>query len=129
MSDQLTPFSYVNSISDNKVNLLEGDKESLFKKSYVPFIVNRALSGFIDCVLLANEINTRQVDPVHQYLYYLNIIPSKKRYAKWMKKENGSDIEAVRKYYNYSYKKAKQALQLLSSEQLDQIKKNVEDVK
>ena len=129
MSDQLTPFSYVNSISDNKVNLLEGDKESLFKKSYVPFIVNRALSGFIDCFLLANEINTRQVDPVHQYLYYLNIIPSKKRYAKWMKKENGSDIEAVRKYYNYSYKKAKQALQLLSSEQLDQIKKNVEDVK
>lgn len=129
MSENLTPFSYVNSVSDNKVNLLEGDKEALFKKSYAPFIVNRALSGFIDCVLIANEMNTREVDAVHQYLYYLNIIPPKKRFAKWMKKENGSDIEAVRKFYNYSYKKAKQALQLLSSEQLEIIKKNVEDVK
>lgn len=125
----MTPFDYVRSVSETKEDLLAGDSLPLFKKSYSPWIVNKALSGFMDCVLFANEMNTRQLDPNQQYLYYLNIIPSRKRWAKWMKKENGSDIEIVRKYYSYSYKKAKQALQLLSSEQLEQIRKRVEDVK
>lgn len=125
----MTPFDYVKSVTDTKENLLTGEALLLFKKSYSPWIVNKALSGLIDCVLFANEVNTRQIEPQYQYLYYLNIIPSKKRWAKWMKKENGSDIEIVRKYFNYSYKKAKQALQLLSSEQLERIRKSVEDVK
>ena len=129
MSGTITPFTYVSSVSDNKVNLLEGESEDLFKKAYSPFIVNKSLSGTVDCVLIVNEMNIRQVEPQHQYLYYLNIIPPKKRWAKWMKRENGSDVEAVRKYYNYSYKKAKQALQILSSAQLEIIRKSVEDVK
>lgn len=125
----MTPFDYVKSVTYTKENLLAGDSLLLFKKSYAPWIVNKALSGFTDCVLYANEMNTRQIDPTHQYLYLLNTITPKQRWAKWLKKENGSDIESVKKYFGYSHKKAKEALELLSSEQLEQIKKLVEDVK
>lgn len=121
----MTPFDFVKSVSETKKDL-SGDEEF---KSYSPWIVNKALAGSSDCVLLVNEINTRQVEPLHQYQYYLNIIPPRQRWSKWLKKENGSDVEVVRKYLKCSVQKAKQALELLSSEQIEQIRKLVEDVK
>ena len=43
-----------------------------------------------------------------------------------MKKEKDSDLEAVMAYYDYNRKNAKTALQLLSTEQLNEIKSHVE---
>ena len=42
---------WLNSINQTKEDLSEDIK------SYPPFIVNRCLSGHLDCVLFANEMN------------------------------------------------------------------------
>ena len=46
---------WLNSINFNKENLIEEDPEAI--SSYPPYIVNRCLSGAVDSVLFANEMN------------------------------------------------------------------------
>ena len=46
---------WLNSINFNKNNLIEEDPETI--SSYPPYIVNRCLSGHLDTVLFANEMN------------------------------------------------------------------------
>ena len=46
---------WLNSINLTKENLLETDPTS--KNSYPPYIINRCLSGHLDCVLFVNEMN------------------------------------------------------------------------
>ena len=44
-----------------------------------------------------------------------------KRYNKWIKAEE-SNIEAIQKFFGYSFMKAKEALKLLNEDQIDRIK-------
>jgi len=45
------------------------------KKDYVPFVVNRALSFHLDCLLAANEMNKLPgLDPVMQYHYLIGSV-------------------------------------------------------
>ena len=46
---------WLNSINFNKNNLIEEDPEAI--SSYPPYIINRCLSGHLDTVLFANEMN------------------------------------------------------------------------
>ena len=55
----------------------------------------------------------------------INIICKRKRFSKWNKPEKESDIEAIKEYYGYSNEKARQALSLLSPDQITIIKKKV----
>ena len=48
---------WLNSINFTKKNLLEEDPS--LKKDYPPFIVNKCLSGHLDCILFANEAGNR----------------------------------------------------------------------
>ena len=54
--------------------------------------------------------------------YLINIIRPKKRFAKWVKKLSEDDLEVVKTYYGYNDEKARQALSILSDEQLILIK-------
>jgi hypothetical protein len=91
---------------------------------YIPYVVNKALSYHIDCVLYANEMNIhRNLDKDMQYQYLLNSIRSKKRgYREWQKFKPDPDIECIKKYYNYSDQKAREALLILTNEQVADIK-------
>ena len=60
-----------------------------------------------------------------QYHFLINIVRKRKRFSKWMKPEQLSDIEVVKEYYGYSNEKAKHVLPLLSPEQITIIKKKV----
>jgi hypothetical protein len=60
-----------------------------------------------------------------QYYYLLNSIRPKKRFAKWVKKQEDNDLDAVMRCYGYSRTKAEAALTLLSPVQLEQIKKRL----
>ena len=44
---------WLNSINDTKKNLIEEDPS--IASEYPPYIVNRCLSGHLDCILFANE--------------------------------------------------------------------------
>lgn len=118
------PFEYVNSISLTKKYLMETD---LDEKEYVPFIVNRAISNFPDTIFYANEANKlANVDKKLQYDYLYHSIPKKKRYSKWNKKKTDDDLALVAEFYKYSTEKAKAVLPLLTDDQLDTIRKTLE---
>lgn len=122
-----SPFDYVNSITFNKKDMMTGtENDELAEKSYVPFVVNRALSYFPDTILYANEINcNHHVDNKLQYQYLINSIRPKRRFSKWAKKQEDNDLDAVIQYYGYNREKAEQALSLLSPEQLEELKQRL----
>ena len=112
---------WLNSINYNKDDLSEDIK------TYPPYIVNRCLSGHLDCVMFANEMNMySHLDKDMQYSFYLNSLRKRKRFSPWIKKEKIEDIDSVKQYYGYSNEKAKQALRLLSESELNYIKSKLD---
>jgi hypothetical protein len=116
---------WLNSINFTKENLIEED--STLVKEYPPFIINKCLSGHLDCVLFANEMNKYHfLDKDMQYNFYLNILRKRKRFSPWLRKEKVSDLEFVKQYYGYSNEKASQVLKILSNEQIEFIKQRLD---
>mgnify|MGYP001453970570 FL=1 len=110
---------WLNSINFNKENILDEDPT----EKYPAFVVNKCLSGSLDSVLFANEMNKSHfLDPKLQYDFLLNSLRKKKRFAPWLKKGKIEDIDAVKKYYGYSNEKAQQALRILTKDQIEYIK-------
>jgi hypothetical protein len=95
------------------------------EKEYKPYIVNRALSQHTDCILYVNEMNRfPSLDNQLQYDFYINILAAKKRpFKKWYKSSESTDIQAVKEYFGYSSEKAKDALRILSDEDIEYIKR------
>jgi len=117
---------WLNSINFTKENLAEDSSVNL-KKEYPSYIINRCLSGHIDCILYANEMNiNHHLDKDLQYSFYLNSLRKKKRFSPWIRKDKIKDLECVKQYYGYSNEKAFQALKILSKSQLDFIKQRLE---
>jgi hypothetical protein len=119
------PFDYVNQILQGKKQLIVDD---LTEKGYEPFLVNRSLSQHKDCVLFANEMNQRHhLDKKMQNDFLLNTVRSMKRpfakWAKWAKSEKDDDISCVKTVYGLSDSKARDAMRLLTKEQIQQLKK------
>jgi len=113
------------SILQTKKNVFESEVDY---KDYNKFVVNRALSFHMDCILYANEMNLYpDLDSDMQYQYLLNTIRSMKRkFQPWQKAEVLKDIGCVKEYFGYSNEKAKEALRILSDEQLEQIRKHTD---
>ena len=117
----MSPFDYVKEILQGKKQLITDD---LTEKEYVPFIVNRSLSYHQDCVFFANEVNRRHhLDKKLQNDFLLNTVRSQKRpFAKWIKSEKNDDLECIKTIYGFSDSKAREALRLLSKEQIQKLK-------
>ena len=112
---------WLNSINFNKHNLIEGDEEAI--SSYPPYIINRCLSGHLDTVLFANEMNKySNIDKDMQYSFFLYTLRKRKRFSPWLKKEQMDDLDLVKKHYGYSNEKAKVAVSLLTKTQLETIR-------
>ena len=112
---------WLNSINFNKENLIEEDPEAI--SSYPPYIVNRCLSGAVDSVLFANEMNLNaHLDKDMQYSFFLYTLRKRKRFSPWLKKEQIEDLDLVKKHYGYSNEKAKVAVSLLTKTQIETIR-------
>ena len=119
----MNPFDYLNAINMTKKDIMVDD---IAEKGYNSYIINRGLSYFHDTVLIANEMNRyHQIDNRLQFSFLINIIRRRKRFSKWLKPETVSDVEVVKEYYGYSNDKARQALTLLTSDQINELKKKV----
>lgn len=115
----MNPFEIINDVTYNKKGIITEDNE----KEYVPFIVNKGLSYFIDTTFQANEMNyNHHVDHVLQFDYLLNSIRKKKRFSKWNKKQELDVLEAIQEYYGYSITKAKDVVGILSDEHIEKLK-------
>ena len=116
---------WLNSINFNKDDLTEDDEHII--KSYPPFIINKCLSGHIDSILFANEMNRYHfLDKDMQYKFYLNILRKRKRFSPWIRKDKVSDLDIVKSYYGYSNEKARQVMRILSTEQIDYMKQRLD---
>ena len=116
---------WLNSINYTKKNLI--DEDPSIEKEYPPYIVNRCMSGHLDAIMFANEMNMYSFLPKKmQYDFFINILRTKKRFSPWLRKDTIKDIDYVKRYYGYSNEKAKQTLTILTKEQLAFIKSKFE---
>ena len=121
----MSPFDFVKEILQGKKQLIVDD---LTEKEYAPFLVNRSLSYHKDCVMYANEMNRRHfIDKKLQNDFLLNTVrPQKRPFAKWVKAEKSDDLECIKQIYGFSDSKAREALKLLSKEQIQQLKEQTQ---
>ena len=116
---------WLNSINQTKKNLI--DEDPSLEKEYSPYIINRIFSGHLDAVMFANEMIRYHFLPKKmQYSFYLNSLRVKKRFSPWLRKDEIKDLDLVKRYYGYSNEKAKQALKILTKDQLNFIKSTFE---
>jgi len=120
----MTPFDFINAINQTKEDLFQ---DKLASKDYSPFLVNRGLSFFHDTVVQANMMNIHSSIPKDwQFYFLLNSVTKKKRFSKWAKADKATEsLLLVQEYYGYSSEKAKEALSILSDEQLNEIKQKL----
>ncbi len=121
----MSVFDYVNAILENKKDLIV---DEITEKSYDAFIVNRALSLHKDCIFYANEMNRYYIlDKKLQNDFLLNIVRSQKRpFAKWVKAEKSEDLECIKQVFGFSNTKAREAIRLLSKEQIQKLKEQTD---
>ena len=114
---------YLNAINFSKEKLLDTD-DTEWAKKYPPFVINKCLSMFYDCIAQANEMNGYHfLDKDVQFNFFINSIRKKKRFGgKWLSQAKLKNIQYVKEYYGYSNEKAKEALSILNDKQLEDIK-------
>lgn len=112
------------SILENKIVVLNSPEDD---KSYVPFVVNKALSFHPDCILLANEMNQNpNMESRLQYHFLITTVRSWKRpFRKWMKLEKIADLDVIKKVYGVSTAKAREYLTILTSSELQELREKI----
>lgn len=119
------PFDYTTAVTQTKKDLMRGTaNDDLAEKDYDAFKNNRALSYHSDTIYFANEMNRlSHIDNLLQFDFLLNIVrPRNRKFVKWAKKDNDSDLLTVKEYFNYNDSKARQALSILSPQQIATIR-------
>ena len=105
-------FDITNNIN-SKTGLLSLEE---LKEAYTPFIINKAFSQTKDTIFYANEMNCNSNLSIDmQYDFYYHLIPKKKRFGKWNKKDKADEelINIIQEVYEYSYIKAQEVLPIL----------------
>lgn len=123
----MNTFDFVNAINSvAKKNLIKEDPDC--ERLYEPYVVNKSFSYFADSVMYANAMNiNHHLDRKLQNDYLLNSLRPSKRFAKWVKNYEVSDLEAVKSFFKISTPKARDALRILTPDQIRKIKKLQEE--
>lgn len=119
-SASISPFDFVNAIQFTKEQLV---CDEWSEKQYNAFLVNKSLSFGSDTAIQANEMNSRpHLGKKMQFDFLINTVRARKRFNKWIKADKIDNLEVVKTYYKYNTEKALQAMAILSSEQIQQLK-------
>ncbi len=90
---------WLNSINQTKKNLI--DEDPSIEKNYPPYIINRCLSGHLDAVMFANEMNMYSFLPKKmQYDFFINILRTKRRFSPWIRKDLVDNLDCVKRCLN-----------------------------
>lgn len=119
----MTPFDFVTAFHKGK-DLSKELTDQEFRKNYVPFLINKALSYSISTVFYADELNMYPGMDRRMQHAYLNssIRPGNKKYTPWAKPDKTDDVLLVSEYYGYNLEKARQALKILTEEEVQTIR-------
>lgn len=115
----MSPFEIIGHLSSET----ESNWDDVGDKEYNAFMVNRGMSYYLDCVMLANEMNRLYSAPKkNQYDFYLFAIsPKKKRFAKWSSAKKDAETQLVAEYFQLSMSKAASVRSLLSDSEMKEI--------
>ena len=114
---KLTDF--LKAINYNKKPLLDGEA---LEKDYAPFVINRCLSYFPDTLFHANTMNHMcSMNKKMHFDYLRGAVRKRNRFSPWLKKEKQPELEAVKIVFDFSDRKAKDALRVLSPEAIKDI--------
>lgn len=114
-----SPFDFINAINNKQhYDLIETAEDD-----YNPFLINRGLSHYMDCVFFCAEINKYAsiLDNKLQFDFYWHGLTKKKRFSKWQKSRYKTDkehielIQIIMDYYGYSKTKAEEVLPIFLS--------------
>lgn len=112
----------LNSIFSSKENLArkEGD---LFFKDYNPWIINRILAKHRDTFFYAFLLNQcPDISKESHYEFLLYSIRPAKRFARLDRPEVNPDVDLIKKHYNYNDVRAREALQVLTKKDIEEIR-------
>ena len=99
------------------------------KKSFEPFMVNRFLSMNMGLLELVNELQQYtigQLSPKDVYKLYLDVLPKKKSFDKYVKakgsdKYNDKVLDYLSRYFEVSEREVKDYLEILSNDEVIEI--------
>ena len=125
MSNPYELKHYLNAINYTKEDLVKSE-DTMWRKKYPAYIVNKIVSAFPDTLMLANEMNRHHhLDKDIQFQFYINSVRKKKRFSPFIRASKLKDIDLVKEFYGFSNDKAKDALKILSKEQIKIIKEKL----
>ena len=123
---EASPFDFVNDISFDKAYIYQDSP-----KSFKPFLINKALSAFPDCLHSVAFLNTNHglnEKMQHDYLFYS--LSKRKRFKKdgWLKKTDSEKaemqiLEDVALAVGYNIQRTKQFWSMLAADQKSQFLK------
>lgn len=122
MSAPKKPYDFVNSINDGNYiyDPLVDDNV------YSPYFMNMQYSYFPDTIFLASELNKiANIPPKWHYDFMFWGTRNKKRFSKWVRPEQLDGLDEIVEYYQVNNEKAREILNILSSEQLGIIRKKL----
>jgi len=115
----MTPFDYI------KI-YMNGHECPEITKDYgaLRFIINRGMSLYPDALFLANDMNMNPgiTNEMHRDFLFYATRKYKRPFAKWPKDVAEEDLKAVQEYYGYNQRKARQALAILTEDELMHIR-------
>ena len=115
-----SPFDYVKNI--NTKSSYDFDLSG-----YIPFLTNRAFAMHRDTLMMAETMNQHhELIPELQYEFYYHAVRRGKRFGFPPKPPEVNDLELIQSYFQYSRKKALEALEILTPEQITDIKSKMD---
>ena len=119
-------FDYVNDLSYQKKRLIDEQPEN--EKEINQYLINRAFSFGPDTVMYANDMNKcGHITNSMFYEFYFHALRPAKRFNKWLKKPELEYVPMIQKLFNLSYKKAVDAVSVLTIEQLEEIRSELDE--
>ena len=120
-------FDFITAVSDTKVDLIRNSENpEACAKLYSPYMTNRALSYHVSSIIDANIMNEcGHLEPQLQFDYLLNSVRKEKRFSKWFKPESDADLDMLCTYFTCNKRRAMEYKSILTSNQLDQIRKSM----
>lgn len=116
-------FDILNALTETKEKIDFDDE--VINKEYDSYMINRFISMCEVYLPFVNEINKHDNIPKENHFqYYLNILPQRKQYFNYIKKNkeiNSNDLKVVAHYFEIGIKEAEKYIKIMSNEDLQEI--------
>ncbi len=121
----VSPFDFVKTIQKSKIDMIEtAEDPAAMTKAYSAWMVNKALSMYVDSILYSNEMNLHhQLDSDMQYSYHLNSVRAMNRKHTWFSKTSDKDLKLVQEHYKVNSTRASEIVEIIGSAGIETIKK------